>query len=202
MPSLSLPRPAPAGPVLSGPARRRAVAAARGARTLAALALAGLVSVSCGPKDTEFPPACPHLALLADAGDLARFDGHGLDVTDLVTRARITAVPAQCEPGDPGTVRATLHVEAEITRGPASPAAPPPIAYFIALMEGDKVLREQDFALAPAFASNVDHAVVHGDDIELLLPVSKTKSAAAYRIFVGFRLTPEELAFNRAHSTP
>jgi hypothetical protein len=36
----------------------------------------------------------------------------------------------------------------------------------------------------------------------LLLPVSQAKSAATYRIFVGFRLSPAELAFNRAHPAP
>jgi len=183
--------PAMLSPSLSSPAR-----------TLAALALAGLACASCGPKDTEFPPVCPSLALLGDAADLARFDGRGLDVTNLVTRARITAVPAQCETAKPGVVRATLHVDAEVSRGPASPATLPPIDYFIALMEGDKVLREQDFALAPTFAPNVDRTSVRGEDIELLLPVSQTKSAAAYRIFVGFRLSPDELAFNRAHPAP
>ena len=189
MPSLSL----------SSPARRWPVAAAR---TLAALVCAGLACVSCGPKDNEFAPACPRLALLSDAADLARFDGHGLDVTNLVTRARITAVPAKCEEADTGIVRATLHVDADVTRGPASPATPPPLDYFIALLEGDKVLREQDFTLSPSFAANVDRTSVHGEDIELLLPVGKTKSAATYRIYVGFRLTPAELAFNRAHPSP
>jgi hypothetical protein len=163
-----------------------------------ALLLTGLAA-GCGPKDTEFPPACPSLALLPDAGDLARFNGQGQDIVNLITRARITGVPAKCETGDKKTVLATLHIEANISRGPASPPTPAPIDYFIALMEGDKVLQEQDFVLTPTFAPNVDRASVRGDDIQLTLPISKTKSAAVYRIFVGFRLSRDELAYNRAH---
>ena len=40
-----------------------------------------------------------------------------------------------------------------------------------------------------------------GDPIDLVLPVTPKKSAAAYQIYVGFRLTPEQLAYNR-HRAP
>jgi hypothetical protein len=175
--------------------RRRDAAAAS-----IALALAGLLA-ACSAPDDKFPPACPTLSLVPDAADVARFDGHGIDVTDLIVRGRITAVPAKCEPGDTRTtVRATLHVDADFTRGPAAPPGALPVTYFIALMQGSTVLREQDFSFAPSFAANVAQASVHGEEIELLLPVSKTKTAAAYRVFVGFRLSPAELAYNRSHT--
>jgi hypothetical protein len=174
----------------------------RAAWLLPALALAGLLAACGAGNEEKFAPACPGLALLPDAGDLTRFTGDGRDVTNLVIRARITKVPASCEADKPDVVRATLHVEADLRRGPATGATPAPVGYFVALMEQGRVLREQDFALAPKFAPNDDYASVHGDDIELLLPVSKTKSAAAYQIYVGFRLTPDELAYNRAHPRP
>jgi hypothetical protein len=181
------------------PSRRGQRPPARAA-AWAALALLGLLA-ACSSPDDKFPPACPSLALVPDAADLSRFDGSGLDVTDLIVRARITAVPAKCEPGDKrGIVRATLHVDADFTRGPGAHAGALSVNYFVALMEGARVLREQDFAFTPSFAANVGRASVHGEDIELLLPVSKTKSAASYRVFVGFRLSPEELAYNRAHA--
>jgi hypothetical protein len=198
MPSLSPPRVPVRFPGRTGAPRHAATAA----RTLVALALAGSVLGACSSGDDKFPPVCPGLTLLPDAADMTRFDGKGIDVTNLVVRASITAVPAKCESPDPGTVRATLNVDADIRRGPAGSAALPPIGYFIALMRGDTVLREQDFAFNPQFAPNVDRASVHGDDIELLLPVSKTKTAAVYKIYVGFRLTPGELAYNRTHARP
>ena len=195
----------PAKPTLSpsDPAGRIPRAATRQVRApvLLALVLASLAG-ACGAKDTEFPPACPGLALVPAAGDLVRFNGRGQDVVDLVTRARIIKVPAKCETVKTGTILATLHIEADVTRGPASPAATVPIGYFIALMEGNNVLQEQDFSFSATFPPNVDRTSVRGDDIELQLPVSKTKSAAAYQIYVAFRLTPEELAYNRAHPRP
>jgi hypothetical protein len=118
-------------------------------------------------------------------------------------RGRITEVPAVCKVGDkPTQVVATLHVNADFTRGPAAGGASPRVIYFIALTRADKVLREQDFTFTPSFGANVGQASVQGEEIEVLLPVSKTVSAAAYRIFVGFRLSPDELAYNRTHTRP
>lgn len=166
---------------------------------LVPLALTALLG-ACGPQNDQFPPPCPGLALVPDAGDVTRFNGHGLDVTNLVVQGRITAVPAVCKNGDTRTtVVATLHVDADFSRGPAA-TEPPKIGYFIALMEADKVLREQDFAFTPSFGTNVNQTSVRGEDIEVVLPVTKTKSAAAYRVFVGFRLSPTEYAYNRTHA--
>lgn len=183
----------PATPLLSS-RRRRALAAL-------AFALAGPVA-GCGPKDTEFPPVCPGLALVPDGADLVRFNGQGHDVVNLLTRARITAVPAKCETDSPGIMKATLHVVVDVGRGPAATGPQPPLDYFVAVMEGERVRQEHDFTLSPAFAPNVDRTTVAGDDIELLLPIGKKKSAAAYQIYVGFRLTPDELAYNRTHRMP
>ena len=194
----------PAMPPFSPPprARRPTRAAARLAAPLLAGALAGLLA-GCGPKEDQFPPVCPVLSLLPDAGDVTRFAGGGQDVTNLVLRARVTAIPANCEAPAANQIRATLHVDADVQRGPAAAAgAVAPLPYFIALMHGEDVVSEQDFTLAPAFAGNVNVTSVHGDDIELLLPVSKTATAAAYHIYIGFRLTPDQLAYNRAHPHP
>jgi len=188
----------PSHPLL--PPRSRVPAIARAAAA-GALLLAGAVG-GCGPSDDKFPPACPGLSMLRDGGDLTRFAASGRDVTDMVLHARIVGVPAKCETATPTTVRATLTVEAEVTRGPAAQQRSLPATYFIALTEGDTVVNEQDFPLIANFPPNVDRIGVKSDDIELLLPVSKTKSAAAYHIYVGFRLTPEELAYNRSHPMP
>jgi hypothetical protein len=34
----------------------------------------------------------------------------------------------------------------------------------------------------------------------LSFPITRQKSAATYTIYVSFRLTPEQLAYNRAHT--
>jgi hypothetical protein len=165
----------------------------------AALLLAGLAA-GCGTPEDKFPPVCPGLSLVRDASRLTRFAGAGRDATDMVLHAEITAVPAKCEAADATHVRATLSVNADLTRGAAASAdATVPVTYFLAITEGERVWQEQDFPLTVRFTSGRNRLTIAGDEIELLLPVSKKKSAAAYRLHVGFRLTPAELAYNRGH---
>lgn len=166
------------------------------------LLLAGLAA-GCVPPEDKFPPVCPMLSLAPNAGQLTRFAGAGRDASDLVLRARITAVPAKCADGDDrGHVRATLHVEAELTRGIAARGEAPRPGYFVAVTEAGRVLQKQDFVLPAKFPANGDYANVIGDDIELVLPVAKGSNAAVYHIYVGFQMSPEELAYNRAHPAP
>lgn len=163
--------------------------------TLLLAALAG--GCSSGPDPSKFAPACPQLALLRDAADLTRFASATPDPATLVLSARIAAVPAHCMAAGPNKVKATLHVVADVLRGPAAKGDSLRIPYFVALMDGETVLNEQDFALTANFHANADRARVSDLDIDLTMPVTKARSAAAYQIYVGFRLTPAELAYNR-----
>lgn len=159
---------------------------------------------ACSADSPQFPPVCPQLSLLRDAADLTRFGGPANaphDASTLLVAAHITAVPAQCSWADPSTVRASLQLSALVQRGPAEGGAPTAaIPYFIALTEHGKVLREQDFTLTAAFRPNVDQIAVTGDRVSMLLPITKDKSAAAYHLYVGFRLSRDELAYNRANA--
>jgi hypothetical protein len=185
---------------LSLPSRRAPALGRRREAGLGALLLAALAG-GCG-DESKFAPVCPQLSLLRDAADLTRFAGTGgaRDASSLVVAASITAVPAKCQSGEPGKVLATLNVEARMQRGPAAQGDVARVPYFVALTEDSRVLSEQDFALVGQFPPNTDRIVMKSDDIEMQLPVTKTKSAAAYHIYVGFRLTPEELAFNRGQA--
>ena len=53
------------------------------------------------------------------------------------------------------------------------------------------------FGLTAEFPPNADRVSLTGDEVELRLPVRPNKTAAAYRIQVGFQLTPVELEVNR-----
>ena len=157
-----------------------------------------VMAASCSTPDDKFPPPCPALDLAPNAGELTRFTGSGHDVGNVLLQARITAVPASCKQSAKGQITATLHVIADVTRGPAAAPTLPPVDYFVAVAEGQHVLQEHDFALVAAFSGTNRQATVAGEDIELLLPVTKSTSAAAYHIYVGFRLSADELAYNQS----
>ena len=166
------------------------------------LVLLAALSGCTEPTDEEkFTPACPRLALLADAGDVVRYKGDGRDVTDLVLDGRIVAVPAECKHGDRGFVTTNMKVRATLTRGPAATSRDAALTYFVTVTEGDKILDQQDYPISASFPPNVDRVALEGQEITLNFPVSAKKKANAYQVYVGFRLTPEELAYNRQHKT-
>lgn len=179
-------------------ARRRRAALSRAAAALLLAALTG----ACGASEDKFAPACPALSLVPNAGRITRYVGALHEPAAIAVQAVITAVPAECAPDSKNVVKSTLHVQFVAARGPAGNGADLRLPYFVAVAQGDQVLREQDFSVVPSFGANSRQADAHGDDIELLFPVTKTKSAAAYHIYVGFRLTPEELAENRGQIAP
>ncbi len=166
------------------------------ARLLGAGLLCAAVSGCSAPAD-KFAPACPDLGLLRDAVDITRFRPGGQDVTDMLLDGRITAVPAECSAGGRGITRARLSVTMQLDRGPAAKSPQVAVPYFVAVTDGDRVLDEQDFAIRTSFATNIDRVTVTGQEITLNIPVTPQKSAAAYKIYVGFRLGPDELALNR-----
>jgi len=156
--------------------------------------LAALVGCSEPPK---FAPACPNLRLLGDAGDLASFNERGQDVTDLLVSARIIAIPADCSPGGRGQTAAIMHVQMRVERGPALPGRVAPVPFFITILDGDTVLQQQDYVANIEFPANVDTVTINSNDINMSFPVTAQKSAAAYTVYVGFRLTPQQLQYNR-----
>ena len=134
------------------------------------------------------------------AADLTRFNGRGEDVSDMVLNARLTTVRAECSAVGSSVVRTRLlGIGMDFTRGPALVGRGVSVPMFIAVTEGDRVLNEKDFMENVAFPPNVDRITVteDTDGTEILLRVTPEKSAAAYTLFVGFRMTAAELAYNR-----
>ena len=185
MPS-SRPSP-PSRPPRRSPPRRVAAA------VLAPLALAG-----CGGDGEAFAPACPGAAIVRDAADITRFRGPSRDLTDMALDGRITGLQGKCTRGGRDAVLTTVTPALELTRGPAAQGRTAELAYFVAVGQGERILDKQVFALRAEFPPNTDRVRLSGDDVELRLPVKPGETAAAYRVLVGFQLTPEELELNRS----
>ena len=150
-----------------------------------------------GGTDDAFAPPCPTPFILKDAADLNRFRGAGRDIVDSVLEGRITGLSGSCKRDGVATVVATVTVGIELARGPASSGRTADVAYFVAVSEGERILDKQVFRLRAEFPANTDRLRLSGDEVDLRLPVSGTKTAAGYRIAVGFELLPAELEVNR-----
>lgn len=163
---------------------------------LAGLALLSLASCG-GTGDDKFAPLCPTPSIPRDFNDIHRYRGAGRDITDSVLDGRITGVSGSCTRDGDGYVKTTISVTLELARGPANPSRTADVAYFVAVSDGDRILDKQVFRIRADFAANTDRVRLSGDEVELRLRVTPTKTAAAYRISVGFELTPLELEVNR-----
>jgi ABC-type sulfate transport system substrate-binding protein len=49
------------------------------------------------------------------------------------------------------------------------------------------------------FPSNIDTVTLTSDPVHMVFPVTKTTNAASYTVWAAFRLTPEQLEYNRQH---
>ncbi len=169
-------------------------------RRLAVLALLLPILAACGPKTNEFAPACPNPSFLRDLSDLIRYrpNSPGRDLTDVEVRARLTGLTGECQPGSvPGMLDTTLVVTMEVMRGPAQTGRSLFVPVFVAIIDGEEVVNKQVWQVEVTFPSNVDRLDIATQPIVLGLPVTRSKSGAAYGIIAGFQLSPEERENNR-----
>lgn len=165
---------------------------------VAAAALSG-----CGYADPDrFAPACPKVAILPDAADLTIYRaggaGAGRDLTDMVLDARITGLSGRCSRTAETSLATHVALAMQFSRGPAAQTRQMDVQYLIGVFDGEtRVLDKKIFPVHLEFPPNVDKLVLDTPDVELALPISKTRSGAAYTVRVGFQLTPDQLAYNR-----
>jgi len=162
------------------------------------LALLAIVPAACGPERDTFAPACPVPGLMKPLDVLTRSRGGSPDIRDLAVQARIADVPGRCEPGEnKSLVNVTAQIVVEATRGPGMAGDTAQLPVFLAVLRGDAVLDKKSIDLTVAFPRNVDSVRVASQEVNMVLPVSPTQSAATYSIVAGFQLTPEEIAAAR-----
>jgi len=90
-----------------------------------------------------------------------------------------------------------VNVAVELTRGPAMEGRETDVPVFVAVTDGDAILDKKVYLMHATFPPNVDRVTLTPGETDLALPVSPSKSGAAYSIFAGFQLTADQLEQNR-----
>jgi hypothetical protein len=170
------------------------------AATMFVLAGTGLLAAGCSGSTDQFAPPAPSVVLVPDASDLVRFNDHGQDITDMEVSGRLTAVSGATTPGDTRRqADAKIQVSMILTRGPAMVGRTVTVPYMVTVAQGDRIIDQKDYTVTTTFARAADRVSVTDKPIPMVFPVTQLKTSAAYTIYVSFRLTPQELAYNRAH---
>jgi hypothetical protein len=195
----------------------------------AALLLAGLALAACGgddkPPPTSAPPppppkpsaaaqpsggffdnmfsatkpvSCPQVTKVGEAALLTRFRPPGHDITDVVFDAFIGDINGKCEASDQGvTVKMTVDFVA--SRGPAEKDHKASFAYFVAITDAkSNVLAREQFDTFIDFPGNKTRNGIR-EELEEKIPLTAGQRGDDFRVYVGFALTHDELAYNRAH---
>ena len=158
----------------------------------------------CGPTRNQFAPICPNQAILGDAANLNVYrpsanQAPGRDLTDLVVSGRIVSIHGTCQPGgNSRQLAVAVAVNVELTRGPAMQGSGVTVPLFVAVTEGDGVLDKHGYLMHASFPSNVDRITLTPGELDLTLPISATKSGAAYTLLTGFQLSPDQLRQSHA----
>jgi hypothetical protein len=168
----------------------------------APLLLAPLLLSDCAPKANTFAPYCPTPRRLSDASQIAiyRPGSTSHEIIDNVLQGQIVDVYGSCQNGDDkNTVQADASVAFRFVRGPAMQGRTIDVPYLITITMGEDIREQARLLLRVTFPSNVDTVTLTSEPLHMVFPVTKTTNAASYTIWAAFRLTPEQLEYNRQH---
>lgn len=146
-------------------------------------------------------PACPHVAIMPELQAVAKFGpGPGRQDSDTVYGARMLAVDASCSADKKknGVTVATklgvkaLRIKTDVSKGQ--------VTYFEAVIDhSQQILTERDFVIELEWPRTQRELTVT-DELETFVPFAKNANGDDYAILFGFRLTPDELQYNRDHA--
>lgn len=168
-------------------------------RALAPLAATAALGLAACASDAPRPP-CPEIAVPQDAAHLVAFAEGGRDLTDVRHELAIADVALGCEveeDDDKRVAEAELAVLFSGERGPASAADQVSFRYFVAVADrADRILARESFELTMEMPGN-QRRVLTRDTVSPTIPLAEGRSPAAYKVYVGFVLSEEQLAYNR-----
>ena len=162
------------------------------------LAMAGVIALAaCAAPQAAAPVACPRVLVDEDVGSLTRFrDGGGRDITDIVVQAAIARIAGACEVTDE-VVSVEFGIELVAERGAAG-GATVDMPLFVAVIGGDgAVIDRQAFSERAGFEGNRTQVALR-DVFVIDIPRQQGVATDSYQIYVGFELSRDEVAYNRA----
>jgi len=144
-------------------------------------------------------PSCPETGVMQEADRIPVFYGasgkpKAADVAATGVLGRLTGA---CSFDEPGVAELEVTINFAAEKGPKGVALrKQSLPYFIAVLSPDEtVLQRQAFSTKVDF-DNADKGFA-SEEHDIRVPVSAKEAAGAYKVVVGFQLTPEQLAYNR-----
>jgi hypothetical protein len=169
-------------------------------RVGAAAALA-LALGACSSGSSKL--ACPHVGIVPELQAVAKFGpSPSRQDSDALYGARMLAANASCSPDKKKngvTVATKLGVTAVRIKPDVSKGQ---VTYFQAVINRrQEILAERDFVIDLEWPRSQRELTIT-EELETFVPFAKDAGGDDYAILFGFRLTPDELEYNRQHAKP
>ena len=167
---------------------------------LAALSLT--VLASCGSTEDLASYPCPLVLPVRDASYMTKFEGGSQDLSDTMFEAKVDAIlPANncVYRNDEGkrSIVYDIRVQFLAQRGPKENTGAARFEYFVAVTgAGGRPLARSVFPTEIPFQNNATQAIVV-EEVQPTIPLGEGENGDWYRIYVGFILSEQELAYNR-----
>lgn len=155
--------------------------------------------VKRSPEETNAGP-CPSMGVLYDASRQIEFSGGDERYAAIAWTAEMRGVRGLCRYREEEPIVMTMEIDMGFGRGPAAQGDDHVYRYWVAVTRKDRSpLAKQYFELPVEFPGGEDRVAVTQTLERILIPrAGPTVSGANFEILVGFDVTPEQLAFNRA----
>jgi hypothetical protein len=162
--------------------------------------MVALTLAACGRGRTDAgAPPCPKVAVLADAAHMTVYrDGPGRDLTDVQFEADLGRITGECVYDRRITnVKVDMKLVVTAQRGPADRNRVANYAYFVAIVDNKAtVLARQEFTSQVEFPADQSR-VATLEELEQTIPLEKGQPGSDFDVYVGFKLTPEQVQRNR-----
>lgn len=165
---------------------------------LIALPLAVLTACAQPPSEVV---RCPQILIPLDTERLTRFaEGDGRDITDIVLQAEVKFLSGECDVDEEEIVM-EFPIAVQGSRGPAERDGQEAVEVFMHVYTADRETRlsSRDIPLTLEFVGNRTSIVV-ADQLTIRIPKQPDQTGAAFVVFLGLKLSREELEFNREES--
>ena len=147
---------------------------------------------------------CPTYWVVSDAASVVKFrDGPGRDLTDVNYEGEIVGVQLGCVSNiNKRTLAGTMDVDVTVRfdagRGPANRDHKARFDYFVKVLDPNRnILKGESLSVVIDFPGNKTRVRFRSLPLTLELPITSKWPNSYYQIFVGFKLTREQLDFNR-----
>ena len=174
----------------------------RVARNVLAAALSMVALASCAGQEDLAAYPCPAVLPVRDASYMTKFEGQSQDLSDTLFEAKIDSIlpAANCiYRNDEGkrSIVYDIRLQFLAQRGPKEREGAAKFDYFVAVTgSGGTRLARSVFDTEIPFENNATQGIVV-EDVQPTIPLKEGENGDWYRIYVGFMLTEQEMAYNR-----